>query len=246
MADMFGEDLNPLPALQGGLQDVTTALGDPRLNAALLSTGLSLMTPSWGGPMAAFAQGLGAAGEGIRQGEKLDIAKQEAESKQALRESQATAAEARAGAAGARLSAAGDRLQYLKAGQENLDRQRDISNLLRVYNSFDVYQRRIAAENKAIQDQNVLRGKNAQLPLKPAMTREEFINSNPEFKYIASKVRNRAGYTDDSGGGGGTGGVAASGYPSWSRGDPEPQVGDVRDVGGRAAEYAGNGQWKIR
>ena len=193
--------------------------------------------------MAAFAQGLGAAGEGIRQGEKLDIAKSEAESKQALRESQASAAEARAGAAGSRSEAAASRLALQQEHERGVrDRAADAMEI-RAHQLYQAHVRSIDAKNKAIDADNTLRSKTNQVPRLPVPSPEEWLANNPGVRNTLEMARagRSRGYAGSGGGGGSPG---ATGYKPYNRGDPEPEIGDPREVGGRAFRYRGNGQWE--
>lgn len=81
-------------------------LDDPRLRTALLSSGLALMgTPQWGQNVTSqLASAIGTGGEAVAHQEAMDIKKQEAESKEALREAQANVAGARAGSQADRLA----------------------------------------------------------------------------------------------------------------------------------------------
>lgn len=135
-------------------------MNDPRGRAALLSFGTQMMQPMNFGqtPVGQIGASLGAAGEGAMNQEKLDLAQQEAASKQDLRGAQAEAAVARAGAAEARANAAGansanmaTRLQIAQMTQDNLNERNRSTNIIRIQGAYQQYAKQIDDANRRAQ-----------------------------------------------------------------------------------------------
>jgi hypothetical protein len=89
----------------------STFIDQPGNRAFLLQTGLALMqTPGFGeGPVGQIGRAVGEGAEALTRGRKLDIAEQEAASKQDLRGAQAEAAIARSGTAATNVELARER-----------------------------------------------------------------------------------------------------------------------------------------
>lgn len=106
--------------------DFLSQPGDPRLLAAGLSAGLSMLQPPrWGDTDASqIARAIGTGGESVAQSELLGQKAAESKARTDVAEARAEAARSRAEAAGSRAGAAGDRLGY-QAERLALQRQRD-------------------------------------------------------------------------------------------------------------------------
>lgn len=141
--------------------------------AALSFAGQLAQPPQFGqNGFGHLMEAVGTAGSGIRQTEALDMKQQEADSKQALRESQADQATSRAGAAESRSNSAADRMRLEEARQSGLQDRA----LMKGQSSF-LHEFRVAeqARDKEISDAKLLR----QTP-KERLTFDEFIRSRPQ------------------------------------------------------------------
>lgn len=141
----LGDFLNPiLPGEQtfAGLQQT---LGDPRIQAALMSVGGALGQPMPYGQtsMGHLLQAVGAGGESVRANEALDLKQREqdvkeseAESRSGLRESQATLAESRANVAGARSDTAAESLKLRGLELDAKNERNRLGNRIRFQNAY--------------------------------------------------------------------------------------------------------------
>jgi hypothetical protein len=158
-------------------QEWSTFLEDPKGRAALMSAGIALMQPQWGGnTTSAIGQAIGAAGQSATANQAMDIRESEAESKQDLRSSQAQAAEARAGAAGARAGAAGDRLQFQREKLQSDQQLRTMGLRIRANSDYNRYV-------KALEDQNI-KGPllDTKYVPKPSPSFKDYVSANPALR----------------------------------------------------------------
>lgn len=150
-------------------------LNDPKTQAALLSFGAQAAQPTqWGQTgfghlMSSVAQG----GAGVRQVESLDQKQQEADSKSTLRESQGLLAESRAANAGLAARNAEDRLGIARMREENLNERNRLGRLLQANRLYADY---VKATQKANENEQLMRGRNAQI--KPILSQEEWFAQN--------------------------------------------------------------------
>lgn len=176
----------PEPDTFGKIQDQwNTFLAKPEGQAALLSFGINLMQPpSFGdNPVAQVGRALGHAGETVGNIEKMDIAQEEAASKQNAREAAANLAEAKAGQTG--LAA--------QLAQEKQNNQLSMQQLVAKNNFHAHYLAhidRIQKENAALEN-NILNpppGQPGHRDPKPIPTPQEFIASDPIAASIAASA----------------------------------------------------------
>lgn len=174
----LGDWLNPV--LPDATSAIPAALGDPRLQAALISAGGALAQPMQFGqsPFAHLLSSIGAGGESVRTNEALDLKQQEAErrgseaeSKAALRESQGLLAESRAATAGERAAGAEGRLEVARGREERLRLQNRTSSIIKAQ---QLHQRAIAPLQKQNEMQALL-GK----PGVPVPSFRDWIRQNP-------------------------------------------------------------------
>jgi hypothetical protein len=167
------------------MQEWSTALNDPGVRAALLSTGLQLMQPAGFGQTSVghLGMGIGAAGEttNIREKmdteqEKLGIAKQEALSKQDLRAATANAAEARSGTASER---------NLRIGEQEKSKTERAKwqNLIRVQGQHQAYMRDMARINQKRTSDIV-----SPQPALPVDDFHTWLGKNPQLKAILGTI----------------------------------------------------------
>ena len=114
------------------------ALGDPKVQTALLQFGISMLQPpSFGDTTGSqFGRAVGHAGEALTAQDEIKRKQQATDSQQTLREAQATAAEARAAGTGARNDAAAARLDLAreKLGlSQILAANRNRTNIMNAY-----------------------------------------------------------------------------------------------------------------
>jgi len=155
-----------VPGTQPQPTAIDQFLANPRLSAALLQTGLSLMTPQWGSPIGQVAQAIGSGAEAAQRQEAEDIKQQEANSKEDLRNAQAGAAEARANTASVRSNAAADRLGLMREMEQNKNLRAQDHLALNYHQAYD---RMVAARQKANENADLMG-----TPKMPIPTKEEF------------------------------------------------------------------------
>lgn len=171
-------------------------INDPRATSAILQMGLSLMQPLSPGQssMGAVGQAIGGVGEMFsrqeaidmarakedREGQKMDMAVGEAESRQDLRGAQADVATSRAAVAGTaanaateRANLARDRLQFDREKEEGRQRIRSTSNLIKLQNAY-------SSQMKAVDAQNTSRKLLGQ-PELPKVDFNTWLSSNPKL-----------------------------------------------------------------
>lgn len=141
-----GVDPNTFGQLQS---QWNTFLNSPQGQGALLSIGAGLaQPPAWGQSGFAHAMGsLAAGGEAIRTGEKMDLAQQEAASKQELRSATAMKAEAGASVAGANANAAQTRLQLQQVENTRKQEQGDVQRRTAIAVAYGRYKDQIEKGN---------------------------------------------------------------------------------------------------
>lgn len=204
-------------------------LNDPRGRAALLSFGTQLMQPTNFGqtPMGNLGAAIGAGSEGAMNQEKLDMAQQEAASKQDLRGAQAESAISRAAAAEARANAAGansanmaTRLQIAQLTQDNLNERNRLGNTIRVQQEYRNYAKGVDDLNRRAQ----LTGGTQQ----PKLEFDAWLNKYPHLKLMMQ--------------GGGTPQLPQSGLetstPPTAIGNPRPEIAQARAAIARGAPRA--------
>ncbi len=135
--------LSPVtPEDQAQSRNVPNALdqmfANPRINAALLQTGISLGQPAaWGqNGFSQLLSSVGSGAEAAQRQEAEDLKQQEAASKEDLRTSQASAAESRANVAGVNAARQGDRLEYLRAKEDRLRETADAATRLHYHQLY--------------------------------------------------------------------------------------------------------------
>lgn len=170
------------PQQQAGQQDVgnnvATFMGNPGIQAALLSAGLQAMQPPSFGDTGAsqIARAIGAGGQSAAAMHKSEQADTELASKQDLRSAQADAAQARADTATTRTNAASDRLQYMRERDTAARQLQSLSLQIKLSNAYQMAKAKI---DKANTDRALL----GQPPL-PIPTFDEFVATNPQLKTL--------------------------------------------------------------
>lgn len=176
--------------------NINTFLGNPRVQGALLSTGLALMQPPSFGDNATsqIGRAIGAGGESLRIGDAQDlaerkqrVAEQEAGSKGDLREAQAAAAGARSDAAASRATAATDRLEFQKRTQESNERLKSLALQIQLSKAFQTY--KAAQEKQNASDALMNPGK---APT-PVLGFNDWVATNPHIKDILAGQQSGAG-----------------------------------------------------
>lgn len=168
-----------------------TFLQDPRIAAAALSGGLSLMTPQWGNnPVSSIAQAIGAGGTSAQVMDEQARKDAEAESKSSLREAQAGAAEARAGHAGANASNAASRLELEREKMNSLNDRNALGNRIRAANLYQNYVKDVNKRNSDI-------GRDVRLPPEPILPIGDWVKANPMIQSLLPPTVADTGDTAD-------------------------------------------------
>lgn len=161
------------------MRNIGAFMGDPRVQGALLSSGIALMQPpSYGDNFVSqLGRAIGAAGESATAQQKQDIAQSESESKQDLRGAQADAAAARSATAASESQRKANEFQAKQdaAAAERAIRALRAEGNMRAQYATDV--RKVAEYNA---NQRLFGGPNAhQLP---ELSFEEYVAANPHLR----------------------------------------------------------------
>ena len=172
----------------GVYNNVAAFLGNPGVQASLLSAGLQLMQPPEFGQngLAHLASAVGAGGESAQLQNKQQLAQSEASSKQDLRSAQADAAASRAETAGARSDAAASRLGLEQQKLQAMNERNNLNNRVRVSVAYQNYV-------KDVGRRNLLAPAGQQEPILPI---GDWIKANPALQGLLPE--GGSGTTDDT------------------------------------------------
>lgn len=152
-------------------------MDDPQGRAALLSAGLALMQPPSFGDTAVsqIGRAIGAAGQSATANEATDMKRQELESKQDLRTSQAGLAESRAQTAGAHADTAAQRMALEREKLGALGDRQNLQNRVRLSIAYQNYVKDAAKRN---QEKSLLGGG----PAEPILPINDWVQANPMLR----------------------------------------------------------------